>query len=97
MYTFLNNNYKLIKGKENFNFEEVESLFTDYFIDFDYILGDYSYGKVRLKGFYDDNNKKVKKINNIKDLDKYIKEYCAPGSKTFLLKKEENNKNSKKV
>lgn len=97
MYTLLNNNYKLIKGKENFNFEEIETIFTDYFIDYDYIFGDYSYGKVRLKGFYDNNNKKVKKINNIKDLDKYIKEYCSPGSKTFLLKKEENNKNSKKV
>ena len=80
MYNLLDNNYKLTKGKENFDYEEVKKLFTDYFKDYDYILGDYSYGKVRLKGFYDSNNKKVKNINDIKYLDKYIKEYCSPGS-----------------
>lgn len=97
MYNLLDNNYKLTKGKENFDYEEVKKIFTDYFKDYDYILGDYSYGKVRLKGFYDSNNKKVKNINDIKYLDKYIKEYCSPGAKIFLLKKEINSKNSKKV
>ena len=53
MYKLLDNNYKVTKGKENFDYEEVNSLFTDYFQDYDYVLGDYSYGKIRLKGFYD--------------------------------------------
>ena len=34
--------------------------------DFDYIVGDWAYGKVRLKGFYEDDNKNVKSFNNIK-------------------------------
>ena len=34
------------------------------FVDFDYIFGDYSYSKLRLKGFYESNNKKAK--NTIK-------------------------------
>lgn len=88
MYNLLDNNYKITKGKENFDYEEVKSLFTDYFKDYDYVLGDYSYGKIRLKGFYDSNNKKVRKINDIKYLDNYIKDYCSPGAKIFLLKKE---------
>ncbi len=88
MYNLLGNTYKVTKGKENFDYEEIKPLFTDYFQDYDYVLGDYSYGKIRLKGFYDSDNKKVRNINNIKDIDIYIKEYCAPGSKTFLLKKE---------
>ncbi len=87
MYNLLDANYKVIKGKGNFNYEEIKNIFTDYFLEFDYVLGDYSYGKVRLKGFYDNNNKKVTEINNIKYLDNYIKEYCAPGSRIFLLKK----------
>lgn len=81
--------YSLEKNyKDAFVLEEVESLCTDYFVDFDYILGDYSYSKLRLKGFYDSSNKKVKNINNIKELDNYLKNYCSYDCKYFLLKKE---------
>lgn len=90
MYTLLETDYKIIKGKENFDYNVTRDLFTEYFLEFDYVFGDYSYGKLRLKGFYDSDNKKVRKINDIKILDKYIVEYCASGSKTFLLKKCKN-------
>ena len=90
MYTLLETDYKIIKGKENFDYNVTRDLFTEYFLEFDYVFGVYSYGKLRLKGFYDSDNKKVRKINDIKILDKYIVEYCAPGSKTFLLKKCKN-------
>ena len=35
---------------------------TDYFDEYDYIVGDWAYGKVRLKGFYDSKNKKCQKL-----------------------------------
>ena len=89
MYTLLETDYKIIKGKENFDYNVTRDLFTEYFLEFDYVFGDYSYGKLRLKGFYDSDNKKVRQINDICILDSYIAEYCAPGSKTFLLKKYE--------
>ena len=60
---------------------------TDYFDNYDYIFGDYSYEKVRLKGFYESKNKKANKINDIKILDDYIKEFCSYGAKVFLIKK----------
>lgn len=60
---------------------------TDYFDDYDYVFGDYAYEKLRLKGYYDSKNKKAKKINDIKYLDDYIKNYCSYGAKTFLIKK----------
>lgn len=66
---------------------DVEDKITDYFDEFDYIFGDYAYGKVRLKGYYDSSNKNAKKINDIKYLDDYVKNYCSFGAKTFLLKK----------
>ena len=73
MYKFNNNDYELIKNfKDGFEFDEVQSKFTDYFDNFDYVFGDWAYGKLRLKGFYDTFNKNVKSFNNIKDLDKYI-------------------------
>lgn len=81
--------YTLEKNyKDAFVLDEVVDLCTDYFVDFDYIFGDYSYSKLRLKGFYDNSNKKVKNINNIKELDNYLKDYCSYDCKYFLLKKE---------
>ena len=81
-------NYKIVKNyREGFNEEEVKNRFTDYFEGYDYVFGDWAYGKLRLKGFYKKDNKKVSKINNIEDLDKYIKENCAYDCKYFLLEK----------
>ncbi len=60
---------------------------TDYYDDFNYIVGDWAYGKVRLKGFYDSKNKKCKEHNDIKNVKKYIEEKCAFGCKWFEIKK----------
>lgn len=80
--------YELIKNyKEAFDQEEFIEKCTDYFYDYDYIVGDVAYGKLRLKGFYDENSKKVNKINNFKNLDKYLDEYCAKDCKYFVVKK----------
>ena len=80
--------YELISNDGNcFNQEEVKERITEYFDNFDYIFGDYSYDKVRLKGFNDSQNKKANKINNINILEEYKKEYCSYGARTFLLKK----------
>ena len=84
------NNIKYVVEKDLFNsFDKslVEDKITDYFSCFDYILGDFSYGRVRYKGFYKSDNKNAKEINDIKYLDNYIKDYCAYGCKWFLLKK----------
>lgn len=73
--------------RECFNKEEFESFFTEYFYDFDYIVGDYAYNKLRLKGFYEDSNKKAKEYNKISFKDKYIKDNCAYSCRYFVLKK----------
>lgn len=83
-----NTKFELIKNeREAFNLEEFEKLFTEYFYDFDYIVGDIAYSKLRLKGFYDKSNKKVKETNNIDNLEDYINNYCAYGCKYFVLKR----------
>ena len=83
-----NEKYKLIKNyKDGFDQKEFLLKCTEYFYDYDYIVGDIAYGKLRLKGFYDEKNKKVKKINNFKNIDDYLKIYCANDCRHFILKK----------
>lgn len=80
--------FNLIENNRDcFEREEFESLFTDYFYEYDYIIGDYAYGKLRLKGFYKDNNKKAKEINKISNKENYIKNNCAYQCKYFVLEK----------
>lgn len=82
------NKYKLIKDyKEAFNLEEFTQRYTDYFKDYDYIVGDIAYSKLRLKGFYNKDNKKVNKINNYQNVNKYLIDNCANDCKYFILEK----------
>lgn len=82
------NKYKLIKDyKEAFNLEEFTQRYTEYFKDYDYIVGDIAYSKLRLKGFYNKDNKKVNKINNYQNVNKYLIENCANDCKYFILEK----------
>ena len=83
----LNNNYELIINyREAFDKEEFINKCTDYFLDYDYIVGDIAYSKLRLKGFYDEKNKKANKINNYKNLNKYLENNCAVDCKYFVVK-----------
>ena len=80
--------YEVVENDNDcINEEELSEKLTDYFDDYDYIFGDYAYEKVRLKGYYDSKNKKAKRINDIKYLDEYIRDFCSYGCKVFLLKK----------
>ena len=83
-----NTKYELIKDyKEAFDKEEFLEKCTDYFYDYDYVVGDIAYGKLRLKGFYDEKSINVNKINNFKNLDKYLKDYYDKYCKYFIFKK----------
>lgn len=80
--------YEVIRNDGNcLSKEDLSEKITEYFDEFDYIFGDFSYEKVRLKGYNESTNKKVTKINDIKTLDDYIENYCNYGAKVFLIKK----------
>ena len=82
--------YKVLKDyRDCFDKEEVQTKIedTDYFNNYDYILGDYSYDKLRLKGFYKKDNKNVTAANNYDNIDDYIENYCSYGCKYFILEK----------
>lgn len=87
--------FELIFDKDAFDQTEVESKLTDYFDPYDYIVGDWSYGKLRLKGFCKKDNKLFNKINDYNNLDNYIKNNCAYGCRYFVLEKINENKENK--
>ncbi len=83
-----NQKFEVVENENDcLDVQVVSEKLTDYFDSYDYIFGDYSYDKVRLKGFNDPKNKKANKINSLEYLDEYKREYCSYGAKTFLLKK----------
>ena len=87
-YTFNDSIYALIKDYKNgFDEEAIKEKLTDYFNNFDYVVGDWAYSKLRLKGFYNSKNKSVKDYNNYDNLDKYLEENCAVDAKYFVIKK----------
>lgn len=85
--------YEIIEDvRDGLDLDELKNKYTDFFYPYDYIVGDWAYGKLRLKGFYDDKNPIKKDINNIKNLKKYIDENCAFNCKYFVIKKVYKNK-----
>ncbi len=80
--------YEIVKDEKNAIDESLlKDKLTDYFDDYDYILGDWAYGKLRLKGFNTKKNKNYNKYNDYVNIDKYIKDNCAYGCRHFILKK----------
>lgn len=83
-----NNKYQVIETNiEKLEMEELQDKLTDYFDDFDYIVGDYAYSKLRLKGFTKKENPNFKNINDFAKKDEYLQNYCAYGCKYFILEK----------
>lgn len=86
--TIDNKKYEVIKNyKDALDIEDLKDKITDYYNAYDYILGDYAYGKVRLKGFNEKNNKNYKPLNDYAKIDEYIEKYCAYGCKYFIIKR----------
>ena len=80
--------YEIVKDyRDGFDETEVKSKLTEYFDNYDYIAGDWAYGKLRLKGFTKKDNKLNNPINDYDRIDSYIENNCAYGCKYFILEK----------
>lgn len=88
METIIINNkkYQVMKNyKDALNIEELKEKLTEYFDNFDYIVGDIAYSKLRLKGFNSKTNKNFKPFNDVDKVEEYIKNNCAYGCKWFMI------------
>lgn len=83
-----NTEYEVIKDFRNgYQQEPLNERFSEVLIKYDYILGDWGYGQLRLKGFFDDRNPKATYETKISTVEDYLYEYCNFGCAHFILKK----------
>ncbi|HJV44364.1 MAG TPA: YutD family protein [Bacillota bacterium] len=88
--------YELLDNYRNgWNAEAFKERYNEILNKFDYVVGDWGYGQLRLKGFFEDNYPKASFDNRISFLDEYIQEYCNFGCPYFVLKKIRETKNPK--
>lgn len=79
----------VVDYREGFDLYAFENRYQEYFEKFDFIVGDWGYDQLRLKGFYQLQKRKVAKDQVIDFLEDYIKEYCNFGCKYFVLAKDQ--------
>ncbi|WP_260865823.1 YutD family protein [Paenibacillus xylanexedens] len=81
-------NYEIVQNhKEGWNAEVFRDRYSEVLERYDYIIGDWGYSQLRLKGFYRDNHPKATKDSTIASLVDYINEYCNFGCAYFVLQK----------
>jgi len=96
-YVIINDKkYELLKNyKDGYDYDEISNKMTDYFDAYDYIVGDWAYGKLRLKGFCKKENKIFNELNDFSNLEEYIKNNCAYECRYFVLERIEEVEDAK--
>ncbi|WP_144679218.1 YutD family protein [Bacillus altitudinis] len=88
MIVIQNATFDLVREiKDGFDEEAFKTRYSDILNKYDYIVGDWGYNQLRLKGFFDDQNQKATFDTKISTLDEYIYEYCNFGCAYFVLKR----------
>ncbi|WP_295729979.1 YutD family protein [uncultured Limosilactobacillus sp.] len=76
---------------QSFDLERFTDRFSMILSKYDYILGDWGYDQLRLRGFYDKENPLYRPERGIETLQDYLYEQCNFGCDYFVLKNEEVN------
>lgn len=88
MISVQNQHFELVKEeKDGFNEEAFKERYSEILNKYDFIVGDWGYSQLRLRGFFDDQNQKATYDTKISTLDEYIFEYCNFGCAYFVLKR----------
>lgn len=85
--------YDVIEDVNNgWHEESFKSRYSEILNKYDYIVGDWGYNQLRLRGFYEDYHPKAHFDTKISTLPDYIYEYCNFGCALFVLKKVKSEK-----
>jgi uncharacterized protein YutD len=80
--------YQLVKNhREAFDAERLGERFSDVLSKYDYIVGDWGYDQLRLKGFFNETNRKAAPEQRIDALEDYLYEYCNFGCAYFVIER----------
>ncbi|WP_213183224.1 YutD family protein [Enterococcus lactis] len=94
--------YRLVSDyREGFNAEKLGERYSDVLARYDYIVGDWGYEQLRLKGFFRADNRRAHPDQRIDSLEDYLYEYCNFGCAYFVIeriggKKEKTTQRRKK-
>ncbi|KRK45145.1 YutD family protein [Dellaglioa algida] len=81
-----NRPYDLVSNyRDGFEIEKLTERFSQILTKYDYIVGDWGYDQLRLRGFYKTENKKAYRSQCIDTLEDYLYEYCNFGCSYFVL------------
>jgi uncharacterized protein YutD len=90
-----NRAYELVKDNKNgWNLEAFRERYSEVLDRYDYIVGDWGYSQLRLKGFFREGSPRAGKESSISFLQDYINEYCNFGCAYFIIEKVSNKGNS---
>lgn len=88
MIVLENTKFEVVKDfREGYQEEALLGRYSEVLSKYDYILGDWGYGQLRLKGFFEDRNPKATYETKISTVEDYLYEYCNFGCAHFILKK----------
>lgn len=80
--------YEIVQENRNgWNPEAFRDRYSEVLERYDFIVGDWGYSQLRLKGFFRDNHQKATKDSNLSSMPDYINEYCNFGCAYFILEK----------
>jgi uncharacterized protein YutD len=78
--------YVLVKNyRDGFRTDKLKERFSQILTKYDYIVGDWGYNQLRLRGFYESGSKKGTPSQNIDRLMDYLYENCNFGCAYFVL------------
>ncbi|MBB1079834.1 YutD family protein [Limosilactobacillus sp. STM2_1] len=78
--------YELVKNyRDGFSSESLAERFSSILSKYDYIVGDWGYDQLRLKGFYDEHNPLYEPDQGVDTIEDYLFEYCNFGCAYFII------------
>lgn len=84
------NIYELsFENRNGWNVEAFRNRYSEVLERYDYIVGDWGYNQLRLKGFFKDGHQKATKDSTYSYMADYINEYCNFGCAYFVLEKKQ--------
>lgn len=80
--------YRLVHDhREAFDPERLGERYSDILSRYDYIVADWGYEQLRLKGFFAADNRKAQPEQRIDTLEDYLYEYCNFGCAYFVIER----------
>ncbi|ULL18429.1 DUF1027 domain-containing protein [Paenibacillus sp. H1-7] len=88
MIHIANKTYEVVVDHKNgWKPEAFRDRYSEVLERYDFIVGDWGYNQLRLRGFFKDNHPKATKDSSIATLQDYLNEYCNFGCAYFIIEK----------